>query len=310
MFNRRSYLRYAGARWAVAVLCISAVNLAFAGTSVEPYFTDPFREGSGRGPEMVSLRAGEFMMGTYPQDPAYTLYTLPHRVMLSPFAISRFSVTNEEFADFLNDRAYSRTSVDKLIQADRTPGLQFSELDSKVTVRTGSSELPVTGVTWHGAIEYCRWLSERTGQYYAIPTEAQWEYAARADSKTVWPWGDKFDPKQINCATAVQEQGALPARSLKPNRFGLYGIPGNVWEWMLDCLDLTFYFHSPVRDPVWLQADCPAPMIRGGSFRDPAYQCSPGYRVNYFERGSWDGIGFRVVRSTEVSESRNTGGRP
>jgi formylglycine-generating enzyme len=309
MSNKRSSFCYAGAKLAVAFLCAAAC-VASSGAAIDPYFTDPFHDGAGRGPEMVVLRAGEFMMGTYPGDPAYTLYTLPHRVVLSPFAIGRFSVTNQEFCDFLSDRKYPRELVDNLIQIDRTPGLQFSESNSIVAVRSGSSELPVTGVTWQGAIEYSRWLSEQTGQYYAIPTEAQWEYAARADSKTVWPWGDKFDPRQINCATTVQEQGALPARSLKPNRFGLYGIPGNVWEWMLDCLDLTFYFHSPVHDPVWLQANCPAPMIRGGSFRDPAYQCSPGYRVNYFARGSWDGIGFRVVRSIEVSESRNSGDRP
>jgi formylglycine-generating enzyme required for sulfatase activity len=310
MSNRRSSFSYAGTKLAVAFLCATAVSFAFASEPSAPYFSDSFHNGTGRGPEMVVLRAGEFMMGTYPDDPAYTLYTLPHRVVLSPFAMGRFSVTNREFADFLNDRAYTRAFVDTLIQVDRTPGLQFSGSDLTVAVRAGSSELPVTGVTWQGAIEYSRWLSKRTGQNYAIPTEAQWEYAARADSTTVWPWGDKFDPKQINCATAVREEGALPARSLKPNRFGLYGIPGNVWEWMLDCLDLTFYFHSPVHDPVWLQADCPAPMIRGGSFRDPVYQCSPGYRVNYFDRGSWDGIGFRVVRSIGVGESRNLGGQP
>ncbi len=260
-------------------------------------FRDEFQDGSGRrGPELVELRAGDFMMGTYPSDPAYSLYTLPHHVNLSAFAIGRFSVTNREFADFLNDQRLTQAETDTLIQVARTPGLKILPAGEPVTVPEHSAELPVTGVTWQGALAFCDWLSRKTGHLYTLPTEAQWEFAARAGSTTVWPWGASFDPSRINCATDVLELGAQPRERLRPNAYGLYGIPGNVWEWTLDCLDLTFYFHSPVHDPVYLDAQCPGPIIRGGSFRDPPYRCSPGFRVNYLDRGSWDAIGFRVVR--------------
>jgi formylglycine-generating enzyme required for sulfatase activity len=260
-------------------------------------FRDEFQDGTGRrGPEVVQLQAGDFVMGTYPSDPAYSLYTLPHHVNLSAFAIGRFSVTNSEFADFLNDRRLTQAESNDFIQVVRTPGLKVPPAGQPVAVLKDSAELPVTGVTWQGALAFSQWLSRKTGHTYTLPTEAQWEFAARAGSTTVWPWGDSFDQSRINCATDVLELGAQPREQLHANGFGLYGIPGNVWEWTVDCLDLTFYFHSPVHDPVYLDPQCPAPIVRGGSFRDPLYRCSPGFRVNYLARGSWDAISFRVVR--------------
>ena len=258
---------------------------------------DHFRDNSGRsGPQLVALKGGEFIMGTRPSDPAYNTRNVQHRVELSPFAVGEFQITNEEFAMFLNDQRISLQQTDALIQVRMTPGLIIPESGHPVLVKAGAAGLPVTGVSWQGALSYTRWLSEKTGHIYTLPSEAQWEYCARADSKTIWPWGDLFDASKINCDRPIAMLGAEPANRLSQNAFGLYGIPGNVWEWVLDCLDVTFYFHAPSRDPVFLDPSCPGPMIRGGSFRTPQYQCSPGYRVNYFSVGHWDSIGFRVLR--------------
>jgi formylglycine-generating enzyme required for sulfatase activity len=215
-------------------------------------------------------------------------------VVLTPFAIGRFSVTTAEFADFLNDAKLDLPTAARLLQVKAAPGITVPAAGHPVTVNPEIADLPVTGITWRGAIAYAQWLSDRTGQVYVIPSEAQWEYAARAGAGTIWPWGDAFDPERVNCD---KPDGAiLPERQLAPNRFALAGIPGNVWEWTTDCLDLEFYLHSPTVDPVFLDAACRAPMIRGGSFRDPRVQCSPSYRVNYFAQGFPNGIGFRVVR--------------
>ena len=258
---------------------------------------DRFLDNSGRsGPQLVALNGGEFVMGTRTSDPAYNTRNVQHRVLLSPFAMGQFQITNEEFAVFLNDQRLSPQQTGALIQVRLTPGLSIPEPGHPVSVKAGAADLPVTGVSWQGALAYARWLSEKTGQSYALPSEAQWEYCARADSKAVWPWGDLFNASKINCDRPIATLGAEPASRLSQNAFGLYGIPGNVWEWMLDCFDVTFYFHAPSRDPVFLDPSCPAPMIRGGSFRTPQYQCSPGYRVNYFSIGHWDSIGFRVMR--------------
>ena len=235
-------------------------------------------------------------MGTRPSDPAYNTTNLQHRVVLSPFAIGQFQITNEEYATFLNDRRLSLQQTHELILVKQATGVTIPVSGHPVIIKSGAAGLPVTGVSWRGALDYTRWLSEKTGKIYTLPSEAQWEYCARAESKTIWPWGDQFDGTKINCDRPIAMLGAEAASRLSQNALGLYGIPGNVWEWMLDCLDVTFYFHAPTRDPVFLDPSCPAPMIRGGSFRTPQYQCSPGYRVNYFSIGHWDSIGFRVTR--------------
>ena len=287
MSNRRYASRFA------AIWCLSAAALA---SETAAPFCDRFVDGSGRtGPAMIALPAGEFLMGSAIADPAYNGRNLPHRVVLSPFAIGRFSVTTAEFAAFLNDRKLNRAAAARFLQVDAAPGLNFPA-EGPVTLDSSTADLPVTGITWRGALAYAAWLSGRTGQVYVLPSEAQWEYAARAGASTIWPWGDQFDPARINCD---QPGGAiLPERLLAPNGFGLRGMPGNVWEWLADCYDLEFYLHSPLTDPVFLDPACPAPMIRGGSFRDRRVECSPGYRINYFAQGYPNGIGFRVVRRT------------
>lgn len=286
MFNSKRH-------WRIAVAAVLG-HAAFA-SDAGGVFRDSFVDGSGRsGPLVVALPGGEFTMGSGIADPAYNGRNLPHRVVLSRFAIGRFSVTTAEFAAFLNDAKLDLRLSAQLLQVKAAPGLTIPAEGHPVTVEPAVADLPVTAVTWRGALAYAHWLSERTGQVYVIPSEAQWEYAARAGANTIWPWGDEFDPAQINCD---QASGAvLPESQLARNRFGLSGIPGNVWEWTADCLDLEFYLHSPAVDPVYLDPVCPAPMIRGGSFRDPQAQCSPGYRVNYFAQGYAYGIGFRVVR--------------
>ena len=280
-----------------AFFVTSASVLAQQPSQKPELIRDLFRDNSGRaGPQLVALKGGEFIMGTRPSDPAYNTTNVQHRVVLSPFAIGQFQITNEEYATFLNDRRLSLQQTDELILVKQTPGLTIPVSGHPVIIKSGAAGLPVTGVSWRGALDYTRWLSEKTGKIYTLPSEAQWEYCARAESKTIWPWGDLFDGSKINCDRPIAMLGAEAASRLSQNALGLYGIPGNVWEWMLDCLDVTFYFHAPTRDPVFLDPSCPAPMIRGGSFRTPQYQCSPGYRVNYFSIGHWDSIGFRVTR--------------
>lgn len=260
-----------------------------------PAFQDRFLDGSPRtGPPLLALPGGEFLMGSRPGDPAFNTHNVAHRVVLTPFAVGRFSVTNEEYATFLNDLAPNRSAEDELVQVNAVPGLTIPPEGHPVSVPDGSAKLPVTGVTWTGALAYAHWLSEKTGKVYVLPSEAQWEYAARGGATTIWPWGDEFDESRINCG---RTDGRIQAESeLSANGFGVRGTPGNVWEWVVDCLDTDFFFYSPTRDPANLDPACKAPMIRGGSFRDPPVHCSPGYRINFFARGFAGAIGFRVVR--------------
>ena len=276
MFSSRAH---AGSRLIASRMLAAAVALFAASASVFAQATgqkpelirDHFRDNSGRsGPQLVALKGGEFIMGTRPSDPAYNTRNVPHKVVLSPFAMGQFQITNEEFAMFLNDRRLSLEQTDALIQVRMTPGLSIPDSGHPVSLKYGTAGLPVTGVSWEGALAYARWLSEKTGHIYALPSEAQWEYCARADSKTIWPWGDAFDPSKINCDRQIATLGAEPASRLSQNAFGLYGIPGNVWEWTLDCLDVTFYFSCAFARSCFPRPFVPGPDDTRRQFPNPS----------------------------------------
>jgi formylglycine-generating enzyme required for sulfatase activity len=162
----------------------------------------------------------------------------------------------------------------------------------------GADDLPVVGVSWQGAIAYGRWLSSQTGRDYRLPTEAEWERAARAGSAGTWPWGEAAPAGQLNCGGADGRLAAVG--SYAANAYGVFDLLGNAWEWTLDCFALDFYFYSPTHDPRLLDPACLTPGIRGGSFRDSPEMCRPGYRVNFWWRGA-PSIGFRVVRGGPLS---------
>lgn len=255
-------------------------------------FRDGYRDGSGRGgPEMVVIEETTFTMGSSPGAPGYNIIEVPHRVTLSAYAIGKYEVTNREFCRFLDEMGNR--------SPDNLPYVLMDSVESSVLCREGDTfrpapggeDLPVVRVSWRGALAYTEWLSRKTGFYYTLPTEAQWENAARAGAKTIWPWGDAFQPEKLNTTSRP-----LPVGQYPPNAYGIHDMLGNVWEWVLDCFELDFYFYAPSRDPVLLDRECLAPGIRGGSFRDGPGMCRPGFRVNLWWRGNYDGVGFRVVR--------------
>lgn len=272
---------------------LTAVAGTAAASPPPDVFRDPFCDGSGRsGPEMVLIPGGSFRMGSLPREPEVRLNEVPHPVELAAFALGRYEVTNEEMAEFLNEAGNDDGGVPRIDVSREGSGLRFE--GGGFRPAPGAARQPATGVSWRGALAYGRWLSAKTGRLYTLPTEAQWERAARAGTETVWPWGDTFDPERANCGGA--EAAPVPVGSRPPDPFGVFDLLGNVWEWTLDCFALDFYFHSPRRDPRLLDPDCLAPGIRGGSFRDPAGFCRPGFRINHWWRGHPDGIGFRVTR--------------
>jgi formylglycine-generating enzyme required for sulfatase activity len=173
----------------------------------------------------------------------------------------------------------------------------------------GRGDRPVINVSWDDARAYADWLSDQTGQRYRLPTEAEWEYAARAGTTTPFWTGDCIHTDQANydgnydyngcgAKTGVHRGQTVPAGSLPPNAFGLHEIAGNVWEWVEDCWHSS-YAGAPTDGSAWVEADggeC-ARVVRGGSWdfvarflRAPARnRSSPSYRNNDF--------GFRLARS-------------
>src|SRR6185437_1498003 len=138
------------------------------------------------------------------------------RVTVSAFKIGRAPVTRAEFA---------------LCAA-------AGECRDCLAPGTDEPHLPMTGVSWHDAQDYTAWLRSRTGEYYRLPSEAEWEYAARAGATTDYPWGAAIGRNHANCVgcgSAWEGIGPAPVASFPANAFGLHDVVGNVWQWTADC---------------------------------------------------------------------------
>ena len=127
---------------------------------------------------------------------------------------------------------------------------------------------PVRNVSWYDAMAYTEWLWEQTGDRYRLPTEAEWEYAARAGSTTAYSWGDSIGRNRANCDGCASlwdgERTALVG-TFKANGWGLYDMHGNVWEWVQDCWNDN-YEGAPTDGTAWLSGDCDRRVLRGGSW--------------------------------------------
>jgi formylglycine-generating enzyme required for sulfatase activity len=228
-----------------------------------------------REPATVPLRGGAFEMGALPGTSGYRLETIPHTVVLAPFAIARREVTNAEYAAFLDATVRSRDELAQDLAVDASPGLRVTG-PGRVAPVDGREDEPVTGATWDGARAYAHWLSQETGKAYALPSEAQWEYAAR---------------------TAAATPGTA-----------IVGMPGALWEWTDDCFDLRFYLHAPTRDPRVIDPRCATPVIRGGPLADEGGRGSAAMRADAFAAGN-PTIGFRVMHADDGG-ARNAVGPP
>jgi sulfatase modifying factor 1 len=199
-------------------------------------------------PKLISIPAAWFLMGSASgQDCERPV----HRVWIDAFLLAATQVTNAEYERFLHSTS-----------SDPPP---FSHDQN-----FNHPQQPVTGVSWFDADRYCQWLANQTGRPYRLPTEAEWERAARADlDQNDFPWGNDAPQSLPDYATRWQT-GPEPVARYAPNRLGLYNICDNVHEWCSDWYDPNYYAISPDRNP---RGPKPAPgssprkASRGGSWR-------------------------------------------
>ena len=226
-------------------------------------------------PQLVVVVPGEFKrdVSWYTNERPPSLVSIKY-----PFAIGLSEVTTAQYERFLASTNRETREPSKDINGDH----------------------PVTDVNWHDAIAYTEWLSEISGERYRLPSESEWEYAARANTKTKYFWGEHWWHCS-NCAVPRSKIGPAPVKSVAPNQFGLYDVAGNVYEWTEDCYHVHLR-RAPKDGSAWVSADeedasCDFRIIRGGSWRD-------GYRAHgsrlWFDRMSKsDDIGFRVARDID-----------
>ncbi|RCK78762.1 MAG: hypothetical protein OZSIB_1115 [Candidatus Ozemobacter sibiricus] len=168
---------------------------------------------------------------------------------------------------------------------------QFEKVMGGNPSRFKGANRPVEQVAWAHAVEFCKFLSEREGKTFRLPTEAEWEYAARAGTTTLYPWGNEIDPD--SCWYKDNSDGQTHDVGLKnPNGWGLYDMCGNVWEWCQD--RYGEYTEEPAVDPVGPKTG-ENRVIRGGSWNHFAAQCQATHRNGSNPAKGLNFIGFRVV---------------
>jgi formylglycine-generating enzyme required for sulfatase activity len=238
-------------------------------------------------PQMVLVPSGKFLLGVsdeeedrenFPKDMRRQALPLTTITIGNAFWMGRYPVTRGEYA------AFAKAKPD--LAGDRWNHTGFSQTDLH----------PVVNVTAIQAASYAQWLSELTGQRYRLPTEAEWEYAARATTGSARFWGDGFGPApRYAVARSDFTVGTAPVASdRQPNRFGLYDMLGNVWQWVADCWHPD-YIGQPSNGSAWTGGSCEDRIARGGSWLSNSSFVRSG--VRYHAPVGFQGlIGFRLVR--------------
>lgn len=223
---------------------------------------------------MNIIPAGEFAMGC---DAGAQNERPVHRVFVDEFAIGRFAVTNQTYQCFIEDRGHNAP-----------PGWNDP--------RFNHSDQPVTSVSWFDAADYCAWLSEKTAKLYRLPSEAEWERAARGglDGK-LYTWGDEPAQHQPDYSE-LWLNGPERAGRRPPNGFGLYDISENVHEWCSDWYDERYYLDSPSRNPRG-PAVGTRRSSRGGSWRHQIKITRVAARSSIPPEFRYSDYGFRCAMS-------------
>ena len=235
-------------------------------------------------PEIVIIPQGSFLMGSAEgPDNEHPC----HRVWLDTFGISRFPITNREYAVYLE------------VAKKSAPPLWHDPAFSQ-------PEQPVVGVNWEDAAAYCRWLSEQTGEQFRLPTEAEWERAARGGREgALYPWGN--DPPSEKAFVGCNSTGNGPAKvgANEPNNFGLYDMSEGVHEWCGDYYDYHYYRCSPEKNPQGpLSGDRRA--SRGGSWRHRVKFSRCAARSSLPPSFQYADYGFRVAMSVQADGSNRS----
>jgi formylglycine-generating enzyme required for sulfatase activity len=267
-------------------------------------------------PEMVALPAGEFMMGLPENERGHAgAEGLPRRVVVpKPIAIGKFEVTVEQFSAFDAETGMTVGNFCKVIVAfDHTP---IAWGRAEASFRQPGFEVigshPVVCVSWHDAQAYVAWLRHRTGKPYRLPTEAEWEYAARAGTSTSYSFGNDASALcayarfadlgsrfswSDGCRSDVATYGPLPVGSLQPNPWGLFDMHGNVWEWVEDCWTPN-PFEIPTNGSAFSRpGNCDLGVVRGGSFAAPSRRIRSAVRAPVRTTTQAFSHGFRVAVS-------------
>ena len=254
-------------------------------------------------PELARIPAGDFLMGA---PDAEDDERPVHRVHVGEFFIARFPVTQDDYARFVHAADYPPPTVGVLPLVASGGGRErtFTDLAAPYiwhdsTPPAGCGSHPAVLVRYEDALAYCRWFSDELQRLVRLPTEAEWEKAARGGMEgRRYPWGDDIDPSRCNFLTdrsVKRQRGTRPTGTYSPNPFGLCDVAGNVWEWVSDWYAPDYYTVGDVRDPQGPRSGAMR-IVRGGSWvNDDVDMLRVAYRHKVPPDTYAYSLGFRIV---------------
>lgn len=266
-----------------------------------PVITTPSSSGTIPDDNTVFVQGGTFTMGcTSEQGSECQEDEKPdHQVKVNSFYLDKYEVTNAHFCSFLNEEG-NKTEGGKTWLDISSEYCNIEVESGNYRPKSGYVNHPVVEVTWYGAAAYCKWRSKKTGKKYRLPTEAEWEYAARGGSKSKNnKYAGSNDPGSVawyseNSGSKTHEVGKKSS-----NELGLYDMSGNVWEWCSDWYDGNYYanFSGSVANNPKGPSGGDYRVLRGGSWSSYTGLCRVSLRGRDIPNGSYSNLGFRCLRA-------------
>lgn len=264
-------------------------------------------------PEMVVIPPGSFTMGHDGGVNEERYEGPPHRVTIDyAFAFGRTEITTAQFREFVEDTGYRAGTDCRMWTGETIEGVPGKDWQDPGYGRPPRDDDPVACVSWFDAKAYAKWVADKTGRAYRLPTEAEWEYVGRSGSQDSYPWGEDPDG---GCAVAnYYDESArglrpwdpvactdghrivAPVGSIAPNAFGVFDVVGNVWEWVEDCYVVP-YGSQPVDGSAHqVEGPCEKRGVRGGAWHSRATWQRPSFRGRDTEDFVTQVFGIRLVR--------------
>jgi formylglycine-generating enzyme required for sulfatase activity len=222
---------------------------------------------------MAVIPAGEFQMGS--DDTGYQNGYPRHAVHIAEFRMGRYAVTFDQYD------AFARATNRPLLPDEGW----------------GRGARPLINVDWSQVLAFIDWVNAGSRRHFRLPSESEWEYAARAHTTTAYWWGDEPNPDDANTAADTGKdvwQFTAPVGSFPANPFGLFDVLGNVWQFVQDCRHLT-YLGAPADGSAWVDGNCDSRVVRGGYYGSLRVGMRSNSRGAAGEHFHSMGLGFRLA---------------
>ena len=243
--------------------------------------------GTGKALKMIFVEKGSFKMG----DEAFSYSKPVYEVQVPAFYLGLHPITNEQFVPFLNDKGNQEEGGSSWVKLEG----KYKGVTCGVRMNSGGYECirglethPMVYVSWYGAKAYCEWLSIQTGEDFRLPSEAEWEYAARGgNASNGFPYAGGHKLKEVGWYSKNSPDQTSPVGLKQPNELGLYDMSGNVREWCADHWHSN-YEGAPTDGSARVTEGTSRRVVRGGSWYSVVNRCRVSIR-------NWDYAGFRYV---------------